>query len=253
MNGKTNATPENVINNVAKMLNNPQFSDVTIKIFDVEIYAHQFIICIQSEYFRKAFQKPDPKTPGFAESASMTIQFNEGSGAAYWRVLEYFYTGDYSELLSTDVFDDDPELLKHVRVHTLADMFQINDLKALSEKKLQKALDSFEVSETTSEFADCVRAGYSDTSRFLSVTREAMVIASVRNLGELGKEQGKPVMLKYGYIRDLIRDCGDFAVDLTHQMCMDYMTIKMCKALQDKRRLSAIDKFYKRARCQIET
>lgn len=37
-----------------------------------------------------------------AEGISGELTFGEGSGAAYWRVFEYLYTGDYSESLPTN-------------------------------------------------------------------------------------------------------------------------------------------------------
>ena len=50
---------------------------------------------MQSAYFEKAFQE------SFAEGSSGELRFNDGSGAAHWRVLEYLYTGDYSDDISS--------------------------------------------------------------------------------------------------------------------------------------------------------
>ncbi|KAI1001652.1 hypothetical protein K3495_g6550 [Podosphaera aphanis] len=214
------------------MFNNSLYSDVIIKIFDVEIPAHQFVICVQSEYFKKAFQKPqslkegDAISQGFAEGESMIIEFKEGSGAAYWRVLEYLYTGDYAEQLSTGVFRDDPDFVKHVRVFSLADMFLIEDLKVLAENKLENALKSFQISKL---FADCVRDVY-DVTEKNGKMRNIVTNASVTKLTALGKKQyGNsyqytiPIMLEYEYMQELIRDCGDFAVDFAITFCRAFM------------------------------
>jgi hypothetical protein len=65
-----------------------------ILIHGVKLPVHKSIICTQSLYFENAFQE------AFVEGSSGVLKFNDGSGAAYWRVLEYLYTGDYSDDLS---------------------------------------------------------------------------------------------------------------------------------------------------------
>jgi len=67
-----------------------------ILIHGVTLPVHKSIICIQSVYFEKAFQE------AFVEGSSGVLTFNDGSGAAYWRVFEYLYTGDYSDDLVND-------------------------------------------------------------------------------------------------------------------------------------------------------
>jgi len=78
-----------------RMFNNTYLSDATVFIHGVTLPVHLFIICTQSDYFKNAFLK-------FAEGSTRTMQFKEGSGAAYWRVFEYLYTGNYSDELSTE-------------------------------------------------------------------------------------------------------------------------------------------------------
>jgi hypothetical protein len=82
-----------------RLFNNTNYSDAKIHIHDVILPVHKSIICIQSDYFAKAFR------PEFVEGDTGVITFKEGGGAAYWRVFEYLYTGDYSEKLSTDKFE----------------------------------------------------------------------------------------------------------------------------------------------------
>jgi hypothetical protein len=79
------------------MFNTTQYSDATILIHDVTLPVHKSVICIQSAYFEKAFQEE-----GFVEGSSGVLTFNDGSGAAHWRVFEYLYTGDYPDDLSND-------------------------------------------------------------------------------------------------------------------------------------------------------
>ena len=84
---------------MGSLFNDAKYSDATVRIHDVALPVHKIIICLQTEYFEKAFRKE------FVEGSSGTITFSEGSGAAYWRVFEYLYTGDYLGELSTDKFE----------------------------------------------------------------------------------------------------------------------------------------------------
>jgi len=76
------------------MFNDARYSDATVAIHGKELPVHRLIICPQSKYFENAFQE------GFAEGSSRVLKYEDGSGAAYWRVFEYLYTGDYSDDLS---------------------------------------------------------------------------------------------------------------------------------------------------------
>lgn len=82
-----------------RLFNNVKYSDAEIHIHGVILPVHKSIICIQSDWFTKAFR------PEFVEGDTGVLPFKEGDGAAYWRVFEYMYTGDYSEKLSTDKFE----------------------------------------------------------------------------------------------------------------------------------------------------
>jgi hypothetical protein len=81
------------------MFNDAKYSDAIIRIHNVTLPVHKLVICTQSDYFEKAFQK------NFIEGASGELTFKDGSGAAYWRVFEYLYTGEYSDELSINGFE----------------------------------------------------------------------------------------------------------------------------------------------------
>jgi len=83
------------------MFNNQEYSDVTVKIHGTKLYAHRFVICVQSRYFAKAFQA---KT--FKEGEMGVIEFDEDSAMAHWRVFEYLHTGHYSDDLSVEGLQD---------------------------------------------------------------------------------------------------------------------------------------------------
>ncbi|KAF2002433.1 hypothetical protein P154DRAFT_462410 [Amniculicola lignicola CBS 123094] len=188
------ARSDKFMRDIAGLFNNTKYSDARILIRDVILPVHKSVICIQSEYFEKAFQE------SFIEGSSGELGFNEGSGAAHWRVLEYMYTGDYSDDLSSN-FEDDPPLLKDPRVYALADMFFLEDLKALSTIKMQKKLQTL---WTCDSFPDCIREIYASTPNSDHAMRSAVIEVARVHVRELGKK---------AIFKDLIREGGEFAVD----------------------------------------
>jgi hypothetical protein len=90
-----------------RLFNNAEYSDATIRIHDKILPIHKTIICTQSAYFRNAFRAE------FVEGSTGLLTFNDGSGAAYWRVFEYLYTGNYPDDLAND-FEGDEVLATHV-------------------------------------------------------------------------------------------------------------------------------------------
>jgi hypothetical protein len=90
-----------------RLFNNAEHSDATIRIYDKILPIHKAIICTQSAYFRNAFRAE------FVEGSTGLLTFNDGSGAAHWRVFEYLYTGNYPDDLAND-FEGKEVLSTHV-------------------------------------------------------------------------------------------------------------------------------------------
>jgi hypothetical protein len=79
------------------MFNQAAHADITILIQGVSLPAHRFLICPQSIYLEEACEQ------AFHEGERI-LHCEQGSGAAYWRVFEYLYTGVYSDYLdNTDL------------------------------------------------------------------------------------------------------------------------------------------------------
>lgn len=74
------------------MFNQAAHSDIMILIQGVSLPAHRFVICPQSNYLEKACQQAFSKD-------ERILNCEQGSGAAYWRVFEYLYTGGYCDCL----------------------------------------------------------------------------------------------------------------------------------------------------------
>ena len=82
-------------------------------------------------------------------------------------------------------------------------MFFLEDLKGLSEKKLQKKLKSGWMSDS---FPDCIRQVYASTYNTHSSIRSIVVEVAVAHARELGKKE---------IFKDLLKEGGDFVVEYT--------------------------------------
>lgn len=71
---KTGNRSDKFLSGVASMFNEEKYSDTTIQIHGVTLYAHRLILCLQSPYFTKALQAT------FAEGSTGKIEFQEGFG-----------------------------------------------------------------------------------------------------------------------------------------------------------------------------
>ncbi|KAM3435043.1 hypothetical protein NHJ13734_005745 [Beauveria thailandica] len=173
-----------------------QFSDVTIRLGEVEPPAHRFVLSTQSEYFKRALASK------FEEGETGIFQYNEGSMHAYWRCFKYIYTGEYSEEPAAELFmPDDDELSKDVRVYELAHYFEIQGLKQYSLDKFQAKVKRLWVSE---RFLDCIRDVYASTVDKNCKMREIVTKVARGYLGQLWNPS----------LEDLLREGGDFVVDL---------------------------------------
>jgi hypothetical protein len=73
------------------MFGDPAYSDATIYIHGMKLPVHKIILCTQCEEIEELFCEK------FNQGKKYVLSFNEGSGAAYWRVFEFLYKGDYSD------------------------------------------------------------------------------------------------------------------------------------------------------------
>ncbi|OBT81355.1 hypothetical protein VE02_10214 [Pseudogymnoascus sp. 03VT05] len=122
-------------NTFDSLFNNSKYADVKLYLGEskTQFLAHQVVLGTRSPYFDDALRSE------FKEGITHEFTYDEESPHALWRVLQYMYTGNYtdepSECLESE--GDDLELLKHPRVYALADMFRMEELKNLSCKKFE--------------------------------------------------------------------------------------------------------------------
>ncbi|KAI0435670.1 BTB/POZ domain-containing protein [Xylaria telfairii] len=191
-----------LLEGIAKLFNNTDHADVKIQIGSYELPAHSVVLASQSPFFRKGL------TETFHEGKSKQFHFKDGSAHAHWRVFEYMYTGNYTEEPAQPIgTQDDDELLKDVRVYVTAEFFMLDDLKQLALERLKSSLEKLWVSELLS---DCIREVYASTTESESELRNSVVEVAQTHRIDLWKRKE---------FRDLLREGGDFAVDLMGKFC----------------------------------
>ncbi|OAL42711.1 hypothetical protein IQ07DRAFT_525636, partial [Pyrenochaeta sp. DS3sAY3a] len=186
--------------------NQATHSDVTILIQGVSLPAHRFVICPQSSYLEEACQQTFSKD-------ERIIKCEQGSGAAYWRVFEYLYTGDYSDSEKADKFPDDDKLSKHLRVYALANMFCIEDLKTVCLDKFRRETSKGWDSDL---FLGCVWEVYHSIPAYPHTIRPALVDVAVAHVREIAGKAG---------FQDLVREGGDFVVEYVTRLLMSMQTL----------------------------
>ena len=97
---------------------------------------------------------------------------------------------------------DDHELLRDVNVYALADYFEIDKLKAYSLKRFSSKINNLWVSEA---YPIAIREVYSNIPAKEAEPRNAVVSVAKKHFQQL---LAKPAF------RDLLREGGDFVVDL---------------------------------------
>jgi hypothetical protein len=79
---------------------NETYSDAKIQVGDATVPAHRLVLCSQSEYFTNALEG------GFSEGTQKVLTCPPHKEPAYMRMLQYLYTGNYSDEKS-DLLDQE--------------------------------------------------------------------------------------------------------------------------------------------------
>ncbi|KAK5996850.1 hypothetical protein PT974_02195 [Cladobotryum mycophilum] len=189
---------ERLSNSVSRSFNNAHLADVTIYLGNVKLPAHSLVLASQSDYFDRALKGQ------LKEGIKKEFKFTDGSMQGYWRVFEYMYTGAYSQG-STPCVDvpDDEELVKDLRVYSLADYFIIDGLKTLALEKFKRKIREALLDDA---FVDCVRNVYDATHNSDEPIRKTVVKLCYRNARILWEKKGT--------LQGLFHEGGDFAVEL---------------------------------------
>ena len=98
--------------------------------------------------------------------------------------------------------EDDPSMLKHIRVHALADMLDVPSLKALAVEKFESTLENEWV---PTDFAGVVAEVYATSNARDNGIRKALISSARFHLGEL---------VSFDVFKDILFANGEFSVGL---------------------------------------
>lgn len=203
-----------------RLFNSERYSDVTLFLGpdEVKFKAHYAVLGVRTTYFDKA------KEHGFKEGETNEYRFPDYSAHALWRVLQYFYTGDYSVepnqiedgggkyipsrdavylgVFTNSEIDDDFELAKHPRVYAIADLLDMKGLQKLCASRFEKQLAEHWISDT---FSDAVREVYATTYSNDRAMRDPLVKIAYQNVAAL--------YLRSDFVK-LAKELAEFSGDL---------------------------------------
>ncbi|KAL8402626.1 hypothetical protein RB596_009117 [Gaeumannomyces avenae] len=122
-----------------------EFTDFVLVCGSERFPVHKVIVCSQSKVFHAACSKP------FKEAASGEYEIVQQSPAMVRRMVEYFYTADYTDCneATRDLSKEQPgsdelgltALCIHARMFALADIYQVDRLQSLAATKYGKELE----------------------------------------------------------------------------------------------------------------
>ncbi|KAJ4328126.1 hypothetical protein N0V84_001497 [Fusarium piperis] len=155
---------------MAGVRENGDFTDFAIICEEEIINVHRVVISGKSSVFYRACLSK------FSEATSRTYKIDDYPLAAVRRMVEYMYTGDYSDPDEGTTDEDDanklPVLFVHTALASLADKYDIEGLMALVTEKYAKALKD---DPDVAKFLDSVPEIYSMPAEPSQPLRDAAV------------------------------------------------------------------------------
>ncbi|CRG95774.1 leucine-zipper-like transcriptional regulator 1, putative [Plasmodium gallinaceum] len=83
----TDISIKNIFKKLHNLVNNPQFSDLTIIVQNKKIYAHKNILCIHDSYFKSLF------SDNSVQDKKCILEVSNWSYESYIKMIEFLYTG----------------------------------------------------------------------------------------------------------------------------------------------------------------
>ena len=121
---------------IQSLLKSGKYSDLTITTQDRSFKVHKAIVCTQSKVLAAM------SDGGFKESSTAILPLDHDDPATFERMVTFLYTGKYDQGNPGITVQDakpcvGPILLAHTLVYSIADKYDIEDLKALAEAKFE--------------------------------------------------------------------------------------------------------------------
>ncbi|KAL8347969.1 hypothetical protein RB598_001345 [Gaeumannomyces tritici] len=171
---------------ISKAREKDEFTDFVLVCGAERFPVHKVIVCSQSKVFHAACSKP------FKEAASGEYEIVQQSPSMVRRMVEYFYTGDYTDCNETtkDPSKEKSEhsdeegltaLCIHARMFALADIYQVDRLQSLAATKYGKALEK---GSNIQDLFDSIPDVYQLTPYSVRALRDKAVLALRVKLGQ---------------------------------------------------------------------
>ncbi|CAG8950314.1 hypothetical protein HYFRA_00006807, partial [Hymenoscyphus fraxineus] len=121
------------------LLNDSTYADLQIRCNGRVFKVHKVVVCTQVKFFAACMKWE------FQESKSGIIFLEDDTPEILELLIQFLYTGDYTVEIpeardNQRVYHSNAELLVHAQIHTHADKYLLDELRALSISKFERAL-----------------------------------------------------------------------------------------------------------------
>ncbi|KAK6438509.1 hypothetical protein LTR95_005293 [Oleoguttula sp. CCFEE 5521] len=181
-----------------------ELSDIKIKFGSKEIFAHRYVLCLNSEYFRKLLMA------GFAETEKKEITLIGDDEGAVVAMLRYLYGLPYLPANEAEV-----SLLPHAQVYVVAEKYGLPDLQAaIFERVNVGGVSPWGIgwSSFNSDLGDSLRVVFTQTPATDNLLRPALANLCAVRLHSWSSGETSVVF------RSLLMDAPDLAIDVLSKM-----------------------------------
>ncbi|KXT08474.1 hypothetical protein AC579_4432 [Pseudocercospora musae] len=161
-----------LFDNLGKLLDTGNFSDLQVTCGDSQWAVHKAIICTQSDFFNAC-------SKNFKEAEEGVIKMPDDNKHAVDALITYLYKADYDDELA--VKDLAPIVLS-VHVHSIADKYNVTDLAELAAAKVAKRATT---EWNTSAFADAIEEMYKTSPESSKTMQKQVVAVAAQHIKEL--------------------------------------------------------------------
>ncbi|CAL5007423.1 unnamed protein product [Urochloa decumbens] len=132
MDWEIKVTPSDILENLGKLLESGERSDVTFKVKGEVFHAHKFVLAMRSRVFEAELYGP------MRDKKRQSITVEDMEPDAFKALLEFMYTDSLPPMDDLDLLEKE-DLVKHLLV--AADRYGVERMKLMCESILWKSLD----------------------------------------------------------------------------------------------------------------
>jgi hypothetical protein len=126
--------PPALVNDLTRLINHPELSDVTFLVEGNEVYANRAILAVRSEYFKVMLfsggmrEAQQLSAPGVNRELDKRIEIKDVAHNVFLKVLEYLYTDTVKNI----------SLEEGIHLMIVSELFMLDRLKALCEDIIRR-------------------------------------------------------------------------------------------------------------------